>query len=303
MSITVILCTYNRCQSLARALESVAQQTFQQPAEWDVLVVDNDSSDQTRDVAERFCGERPGRFRYVFEPRQGKSYALNTGVREARGDILAFMDDDVTVEPAWLNNLTAALADGTWAGAGGRILLQWNAAPPRWLPFKGPYSLAGVLAGFDLGDDVCALGEHVPVGTNMAFRKAMFEKYGGFRTDLGPTTGCLIRSEDLEFGHRLVSAGERLRYEPAAIVYHPVSEKRLSKKYFQAWYFDYGRANIREYGVASGVKRYWGIPRYLFRNVATSVMKWILALRPDVRFHHKIRVCQKIGEMAESRRQ
>jgi glycosyltransferase involved in cell wall biosynthesis len=303
MTITVILCTYNRCQSLVQALESVAQQKFRQAVEWEVLVVDNNSSDQTRYVAERFCREHAARFRYVFEPQQGKSYALNTGIGEARGDLVAFMDDDVTVEPEWLDNLTSALVNGEWAGAGGRILLRWKAAPPRWLPFQGPYSLAGVLAGFDLGDVACELKEHVPVGTNMAFRKTMFEKYGGFRTDLGPTTNSLIRNEDLEFGHRLVLAGERLRYEPNAIVYHPISEERIRKRYFQTWYFDYGRANIREYGVAPEAKCYLGIPRYLFRNLATWIFKWALTRKPDVRFHHEIRIWQKIGEAVESRRQ
>src|SRR5208282_2321290 len=91
LNITVILCTYNRCQSLARALDSVAAQTFSESVEWEVLVVDNNSRDQTRDVAEDFCRRYPGRFRYLFEPRQGKSYALNAGIREARGDILALL--------------------------------------------------------------------------------------------------------------------------------------------------------------------------------------------------------------------
>src|SRR5690349_7477494 len=92
--------------------------------EWEVLVVDNNSSDQTREVVDEFCRRYPGRFRYLFESRPGKSCALNAGVREARGAVVAFMDDDVTVEPTWLQELTAALHNGQWAGAGGRILPQ-----------------------------------------------------------------------------------------------------------------------------------------------------------------------------------
>ena len=122
MNTTVVLCTYNRCQSLERALSSIAASTLPQGFEWEVLVVDNNSSDQTREVVEDFCRRYPGRFRHVFEPRQGKSYALNTAISGARGDVLAFVDDDVFVEPTWLQNLTADLYSGEWAGAGGRIL-------------------------------------------------------------------------------------------------------------------------------------------------------------------------------------
>jgi glycosyltransferase involved in cell wall biosynthesis len=102
MKITVILCTYNRCRSLAKALESVAAQTFSKSVEWEVVVVDNNSRDQTREVVAELNHRHPGRFRYLLEQRSGKSYALNAGITEARGDILAFMDDDVTVEPTWL---------------------------------------------------------------------------------------------------------------------------------------------------------------------------------------------------------
>src|SRR5579863_9995619 len=109
MTVTIILCTYNRCQRLARALDSVASSTVSDSVKWEVLVVDNNSTDQTREVAEEFSRSHPGHFRYCFEPKQGKSHALNAGIREARGDILAFLDDDVTVGPTWLQDLTAPL--------------------------------------------------------------------------------------------------------------------------------------------------------------------------------------------------
>jgi glycosyltransferase involved in cell wall biosynthesis len=236
MNITVILCTYNRCGSLAKALNSAANLTLPDSVEWEVLVVDNNSRDHTREVAEEFCNRYAGRFRYLSESQPGKSYALNAGIREARGGILAFMDDDVVVEPTWLQNLTAPLHDGDLAGAGGRILLEWNCSPPHWLKADTRYALAP-LAAFDLGAAAGELTEP-PFGTNMAFRKEMFEKYGGFRTDLGPRPGGEIRNEDTEFGSRLLAAGERLRYQASAIVYHPVAENRMQKDYFLTWWYD-----------------------------------------------------------------
>ena len=302
MRITVILCTYNRCRSLAKALESVAACELPSNVEWEVLVVDNNSRDHTREVVQDFCTRYPGRFRYLFEPQPGKSYALNRGVREAPGEILAFMDDDVTVEPTWLQNLTADAENSRWAGAGGRILPEQSFSPPHWLAVQGPYSLGGVLALFDRGDKPGEL-DWAPYGTNMAFRRAMFEKYGEFRTDLGPVPGSQIRNEDTEFGLRLMKAGEVLRWEPSAVVYHEVVQNRLSKKYFLQWWFDYGRAEIR---VKKKRPAVWGIPPHyisisnrLFSILPRRMMRWLLAFDPPERFFKKCMVFWTIGEIAE----
>ena len=130
MKITVILCTYNRCQSLHKALASVSLSRVPNSIEWDVLVVDNNSHDQTRAVIEDYCRRYPNRFRYLFEPHPGKSYALNSAIRQAKADVLAFMDDDVEVDSNWLHNLTAPLNNEEWAGSGGRILPEVAFTPP-----------------------------------------------------------------------------------------------------------------------------------------------------------------------------
>jgi glycosyltransferase involved in cell wall biosynthesis len=291
MNLTVILCTYNRCQLLANALESVAVSTLPQSVKWEVLVVDNNSRDQTREVVQDFCDRYPGRFRYLFEPRPGKSFALNSGIRESRGEILAFMDDDVTVEPTWLQNLTAALDGDQWAGAGGRIVLRWPASLPNWLSVDGPYA-RHPFPGFDQGHEAREL-IGPPFGTNMAFRRKLFEKYGGFRTDLGPEPGSEIRAEDTEFGRRVVAAGERLRYEPSAVVYHPVPEDRIGKKFFLKWRFDYGRGDAREFPVH---------PVRLFCSLLAWTLRWMVALEPRVRFYRKVVVWEKAGAVAEFRR-
>lgn len=152
LKVTVVLCTYNRCRSLAKTLESVAQSIVPESVQWEVLVVDNNSRDQTREVVEDFSSRYPGRFRYHFEPRQGKSHALNAGIREAQGEVLAFTDDDVTVESTWLQHLTANLLPSGWVGSGGRILPDRSFTEPSWFPFEQRYANAP-LAMFDLGPD------------------------------------------------------------------------------------------------------------------------------------------------------
>ncbi len=303
MEISVILCTYNRAQTLAKALDSVAAATLPAGVEWEVVVVDNNSTDQTREVVEEFHRRQPGRFRYVFESHQGLSHARNAGIREARGDVLAFMDDDVTVEATWLQNLTAGLRAGDWAGAGGRILLAQTFSPPRWLALDGPCNMGGILyAHFDLGDKPCEL-DSPPHGTNMAFQRKMFEKYGGFRPDLGRCGSNMMSNEDTEFGHRLMTAGERFRYEPSAVVRHPVPQDRVRKEYFLAWWFDFGRALVREWGRGPAVL---GIPGPYFKilklgtiAMAERMGRWMVARNPQKRFFWKCWVWATAGQIKE----
>lgn len=307
VDVTVIVCTYNRCESLAKALASVASSILPDSVQWEVLVVDNNSKDQTRAVVEEFSRQHPGRLRYLFEAKQGKSLALNSGIREARGDVLAFMDDDVRVEPTWLQKLTAPLESGEWSGVGGRILAAEAFSPPRWFRLNEPYDLGGPLfAHFDLGDKPGKL-DRPPYGANMAFKYGMFEKYGDFRTDLGPRPGSAIRNEDTEFGRRLLAAGERLYYEPSAVVYHPVPHERIQKKYFLGWWFDYGRAEICEIGRKPGIwgisRRFFSIPKLFGTVLAVRAVRWALTLNPQRRFFWKTRVWTTAGQILEIHRQ
>lgn len=302
MDVTVVLCTFNRCHSLARTLDSVAVSKLPDSVEWEVLVVDNNSRDQTREVVEEYCRRYPGRFRYVFEAQPGKSYALNRGIQEAKGDVLAFMDDDVTVEPTWLQNLTRPLQGAQWAGVGGRILPEWLCPIPAWVPLEERHVL-GLFALFDRGLEAGALRE-APFGTNMAFRRTMFEKYNGFRSDLGPRPGSEIRGEDTEFGRRLLQAGEQLWYEPSAIVYHPVPPSRLQKKYFLAWWFDKARSDFFEFGIPKETRRLIaGVPLYMFRRLGIWTLRWLVAVEPSQRFSCKLKVWGLAGGILESYRQ
>ena len=244
IAISVVICTYNRCESLGKALESVAGSVVPDSTEWEILVVDNNSKDQTKAVVEEYSARFPGRFRYIFEGKQGLSNARNAGISAARGLAIAFTDDDVTVERLWLQNLTRPILEGRCSGVAGRILLG-EFHPPSWLALSGSMSLGGSLVQFDLGNEEIAL-DRAPFGACMAFHREVFEKFGGFRTDLGRSGKNLIGNEDTEFGMRLIAAGVTLRYVPSAVVYHPVLEERLTKKYFRSDWCAYGRALVRQ---------------------------------------------------------
>ena len=298
MKIAVILCTYNRFQSLAGTLESLAASCMPVSVHWRVLVVDNNSNDQTRSVVEDFARRFAGRFEYLFEPRQGKSYALNLGVQHADADVLCFVDDDVQVDPHWLERLSAALEDPQWSGGGGRILPQVRFIPPRWLDTEERYALAP-LAIFDPAISAGELRES-PFGTNMAIRREMFLKYGGFRMDLGPQPGGEIKNEDVEFGWRILDAGERLCYVPDAVVYHSIPDHRVTKSYFLTWWYGKGRSEIRQSGV-NGDHRLSALSVQLdfFGRLVVWTVRWLLAFHSARRFSCKMRVWQLAGKIRE----
>lgn len=302
MDISVVLCTYNRCEMLAKALSSLALSEVPQPLTWEVIVVDNNSSDDTRKVVEELQARYPDRFRYEFEPSQGKSYALNTGIRKATGKVLAFIDDDVVAETSWLAKLTADILAEKCSGTGGKILLEKSFVAPDWLPVSGPYSLAGMLAVFDLGEQPMVL-TRPPFGTNMAFHRSMFTKYGLFRTDMGPSPGSEIRNEDVEFCRRLMTGGENLRYQPKAVVYHAVPARRRTQEYFLRFWFDHGRTSVRECGVRPAIagipRRYFTTAKILFCSGPVALLRWAAARDQKISFYHKGWLWMLAGEATE----
>jgi glucosyl-dolichyl phosphate glucuronosyltransferase len=283
------------------ALASIAASRLPDDLEWEALVIDNNSTDNTREVVQDFCQVHP-RFRYIFEPQQGLSHARNTGIRKANGEVIAFVDDDVTVDADWLRELTTPFEGLRWAGAGGKIRAENARELPKWVRLEGPFSMGGSMAAlFDRGDEPGELREP-PYGTNMAYRKQVFERYGYFRTDLGRSSNNMIGKEDTEFGNRLLSAGEHLWYAPSAVVFHPILPERLTKKYFLRWWFGCGQSMIREQGVQPGK---WGIPRYVLTSgmVAASALRWVRTVNPAERFFWKCWTWMYAGKTLENYRQ
>lgn len=299
MKIAVILCTYNRCHSLAKALESVASSRMPEGVSWEVLVIDNNSSDDTALIVRERQQRFPDIFRYIFEPTPGKSNALNRGIRETDADVLAFMDDDVQVRHDWLHLLTRIFEDRHYVGSGGRILPEMGFSPPAWLKSSDRYALAP-LAVFDLGEEAGELKE-APFGTNMAYRREVFSRFGDFRCDLGPQPGSEIRSEDTEFGMRVLRGGEHLWYEAAAVVYHAVPKQRVEQRYFLEWWHGKGRADVRE-GSFRGEKElcFCGVPLVFLRRIMIWSLRALVSISPSRRFDSKAKVWWLAGVIRES---
>lgn len=303
MRLSVVICTWNRAESLQKTLESIENCRVPSGIDWEVLIVDNNSTDATSAVCQFFLQKNPKRYRCLLEKRQGKSFALNTAIENARGDIIAFTDDDVLVEPDWLFAVLVAFDAYDCLGVAGKIVPVWNSPKPAWFSVDGPYRLMMAIVEYDLGNQnqPCRI-ENPPYGANLALRKGAFDRYGPFRTDLGPVAGTTFRGEDTEYCRKLMSQGEKLIYVPGAVVYHPVPEERTKKRYFESWYFDYGRMLVRTSSPSSTKTSYFGVPRYMLRKLMACVWQWNTSFERKQRFFLRLQVWQALGEITEFRR-
>jgi len=266
MFVSIVIATRNRSVLLGRTLEALARQRWPRDR-MDVLVADNGSTDDTALVVEaaRSSGLP---VRYLFVRETGKSHAVNAALRRARGDLIAFTDDDVEPESGWLAALARGVGETGSDFVAGRILPTWEVEPPAWM---SP-SLYGVLAIPDNGDmrlPVTAQGPStvMPIGANMAVRASVVARVGGLRTDLGKLEGTLRTGEDHEFFKRLMLAGCRGSYEPSAVVRHLVPASRLNRAYFRRWMFQNGADVARlERGYPTPVTFLFGVPRYLWKQ-------------------------------------
>jgi glycosyltransferase involved in cell wall biosynthesis len=301
--ISVIVCTYNRAASLAKALQSLRQMAVPPDLKWEIIVVDNNSTDDTRAVVTEFARTSRLNARYAFEPKQGLCHARNTGVTNASGEIIAFTDDDVQVSPEWLRELVCTFREFDCIGVGGKSIPAWDGlAKPGWLVTTGPYSLSrGPILDFDLGDETKEL-RTAPWGLNMAFRRSAFERHGMFRTDLDVSGSDRLLGGDTEFGSRLMRAGEKVVYSSKAVVFHPVVQQRITKNYFLKYYFCVGRTNIRQEQWPSEAVLYFGVPRYMFRELLESCAKWFFSFSSGKKFYYKAQAYLSLGQIAESRR-
>lgn len=293
-AVSIIVCSRNRAESLRRVLEAlVTERSGMDDVE--ILAVNNASTDDTRSVAEQMAARTPG-LRYLEEPRQGKAFALNTGLRAAKGDLLCFTDDDVTIGAGWLTALRECFRDGTCEGAAGRILPAFEGGVPAWLPERFPFPFR-----YDFGVEA-GEAQAPAFGANMAYRRRAFEKHGAFREDLGPSSGNPFGlGEDSEFCGRLLKAGERVRYVPGAVVHHPVTREQASKRFLCGWHVRLGRALARREPVSAGTPRIFGAPRYLFRTLIESSIGWLCAVNQTRRLSRSLELCRTWGAIVEYR--
>lgn len=277
MKISVIIPTFNRCDELRRTLQDLGR--INTEYSWELMVVDNNSTDSTKSVVDEAAREFPAPVRYIFESEQGRCAALNAGTAAARGDILIYTDDDLRFDAHWLTAAVRGLEHFACDYVGGKILPLWPGVRPVWLSTESARQRA-VIAIADYGSEPLAFGSNPALGCNLAVRREAAARVGPWDNRVGRKGRSLLGQEQREWCIRARRAGLRGYYLPDMVVFHVVPAERLNKRYFRRWFYWHGVSRAimyREFGFDmespeetsldfSNVPHIAGVPRYLFRT-------------------------------------
>lgn len=249
MDISAVVCTHNRCELLRQTLQSLMSQDYP-ISDYEVIVVDNRSTDGTRDVVYNFMKkggdgssnlieEDMAEVRYIFEEKIGLSNARNRGIAESRGDLIAFIDDDAIAERFWLSRLMEVYREEKDAACvGGRVIDVWKVSKPVWW-----HPDLNIVSKFDYGSARAILKYPVfPIGTNISFRKDVLVNVGMFNINLGRSGSKLSGYEEADVCVKIHKLNQRIYYEPKAIVYHAVDERKLSRNFVRRRAYEEGRS-------------------------------------------------------------
>ncbi len=283
LNLDIIIATYNRRDLLARALESILRAQVSAQAQLGVVVVDNNSTDDTRTsvdgFGERFAARFTRGLRYVHEARPGKSHALNAGLARASSELVGMIDDDEEIDGMWFEETARAFSDPTLDYITGPYYPRWSMEPPAWLP-KRPSSVIGWVDG---GHEVRTFGEDydgVLMGGNAVVRLALLREIGGYDASLGPTADRrLLSCEDEDVHKRLVAAGARGQYRPGLVIHHYIPPERLVKRYHRRWSFWHGvSSGVLDRDSHHPVPYALGLPRYRLGRIARGAVDYLPGL-------------------------
>jgi glycosyltransferase involved in cell wall biosynthesis len=261
---TVALCTHNHADRLPRTLADFPGVRPPQ-AEWELLIIDNASSDATPALLAGNPWPVGWNVRVVREAKLGLSNARNRAIREARGEYIIFLDDDETADPDWLCAFERLIEAHAPDAFGGRIDVLFEDIRPPWLRDE----LLGFLGQVNRADQVSPLTEPASYfhGGNFGFRRVVCDTVGGFDADLGRKGGDNTGGEEVDFYRRLLTAGFKVWWTPEAVIHHRIQAIKLDRGYFHDLHYRQGRMEaIRKRGNGSRLP-----PRYLAGQLARAL--------------------------------
>lgn len=263
--LTAIICTYNRAKYIGNLLESIAANDLTK-TEYEILLVDNNCIDNTREICEAFAAAHPDiNFRYTVEPEQGLSAARNRGIHQAKGDILVYIDDDALVDTWYLRTVVEYMsAHPDISAVGGPILPQYETNEPLWMTRYTKELLCGYLY---FGDKVRPFpGNRYPGGGNAAYRAEVFQHVGLFNTALGRKGNNLMGAEEKDIFDKMHTLGMQFMYLPQMILHHIIPQKKLEKDYFNRLTYQIG-VSERQRTLAIAKSKY-------LRRLLAEAVKW-----------------------------
>jgi glycosyltransferase involved in cell wall biosynthesis len=227
--ISAVVPTHNRCEDLRNTITSLQEQNYPKN-DYEIIVVDNNSMDNTLEVVEACDRDGKKEVFYVKEPEIGLHNARHAGAKAAEGEILAYVDDDVICDTNWLSELVKPYSNPQVGCVGGKILPKWEAEPPEWIKQYPSY-----LSLLDLGTDIKELKTMDIYGCNFSIRRSLLFEVGGFNPDAFGDKKLLWYRGDGEIGllRKVLATGRNVIYTPCAMVWHVIPEDRMTLDYFE----------------------------------------------------------------------
>ena len=274
--VSVVLPTYNRAPLLLQALRSVLAQTTVR--RYEVIVVDNNSTDHTKAQIMSVIADGASRVRYVLESEQGVSNARNAGIAEARAAIIAFLDDDIRVAPDWIDTIYRVFATRPDIDCiGGKILPLWDGKPPAWLTREHWAPLALLDFG-DAPQTLNAGNRRCLLSANFACRRELFTRVGRYRPELQRVKDSIGSMEDHEWLLRLWDCGGQALYVPEMRAWTDVPASRMTGAYHRRWHSGHGRyfALLHDPEFEASTKiRVFGVPAHAYRAALADCWRWV----------------------------
>jgi glycosyltransferase involved in cell wall biosynthesis len=271
VKLDVVVPTYNRSELLRRTLSSLLRAPVPDGLDVTILVVDNNSKDDTRQVVEQMRAGTKRPLIYLRETKQGLSHARNAGLAAGTGEIIGFIDDDEEVDEHWFEVVAREFSDAATQFIGGPYLANCAVPMPAWLP-TGYNGVIGVSEPRPRALFEAAFQGHLN-GGNAVFRRTVFERVGVYDVRLGRSGKGLLSEEDAELYRRILGAGLRGFHVPELIIYHHIPASRLTRKYYRSWCYWRGVSH----GVADRERQeaaayLFGLPRYRIRQALSGLM-------------------------------
>jgi glycosyltransferase involved in cell wall biosynthesis len=274
--ISVIIATYNRASMLPEALESILGQEAS-GVRYEIIVVDNNSPDNTREVVESYIKRGHSNLRYLFEGKQGVAHARNTAIAEAKAPVLAFTDDDVRARPDWVASIVRSMDEHPEAACiGGKVLPRWPVEPPSWLTWENWSPLALT----DYGEKSFYTNNEYQrclVTANLSIRREVFDHVGLFSPECQRVKDGIGSTEDHELQIRLWRTGRQGMYDPSLVVTADVQAERMQKSYHRRWHTGHGRfhAVMRLEDLEKSRARLFDVPAHLYRQALIDAASWL----------------------------
>ena len=263
--LSIIICTYNRAKYIGPLLDSISKNDYP-TSDYEIILVDNNCTDNTRGVCEQFVATHPEiRLRYVVETEQGLSAARNKGIKEAKGEVIIYVDDDALVDTDYIRIYAEHFAaHPETMAAGGPIEPLYETKEPSWM---SPYTKALLTAWMNYGDKVREYPNgRYPGGGNAAYRRTVFDQVGLFNTELGRKGTALLASEEKDIFDKMKALGMLVLYLPTPVLHHIIPQAKLEEDYFNRLTLQIGRSErMRTCAISKG--------KYLKRLLSEGV-KW-----------------------------